>query len=95
MPDIDIDFCMRRRGELIDYVTQKYGRENVAHIRAINDARGRVMVLLTHDTDFGDAYERESENKRVNKQEQKCGHHNVEADRPQGLFLGERDQHPR
>ncbi len=27
MPDIDIDFCMRRRGELIDYVTQKYGRE--------------------------------------------------------------------
>jgi len=25
MPDIDIDFCMRRRGELIDYVTQKYG----------------------------------------------------------------------
>src|SRR5438093_2317768 len=32
MPDIDIDFCMRRRGELIDYVTQKYGRENVAQI---------------------------------------------------------------
>ena len=27
MPDIDIDFCMRRRGELIEYVTQKYGRE--------------------------------------------------------------------
>jgi Domain of unknown function (DUF4159) len=37
-------------------------RENEAHIRAINDADGRVMVLLTHDTDFGDAYERESEN---------------------------------
>src|SRR5712664_238749 len=34
MPDIDIDFCMRRRGELIDYVTQKYGRENVAQIIA-------------------------------------------------------------
>src|SRR5579864_7023461 len=32
MPDIDIDFCMRRRGEVIDYVTQKYGRENVAQI---------------------------------------------------------------
>jgi DNA polymerase-3 subunit alpha len=30
MPDIDIDFCMRRRGELIEYVTQKYGRDNVA-----------------------------------------------------------------
>ena len=37
-------------------------RESVAHIRAINDASGRVMVLLTHDTDFGDSYERESEN---------------------------------
>jgi uncharacterized protein DUF4159 len=36
--------------------------EAVAHIRAINDARGRVMVLLTHDTDFGDSYEREAEN---------------------------------
>ena len=36
--------------------------ESVPHIRAINDAAGRVMVLLTHDTDFGDSYERESEN---------------------------------
>ncbi len=32
MPDIDIDFCMRRRGEVIEYVTQKYGRSNVAQI---------------------------------------------------------------
>ncbi|MFZ0214125.1 MAG: DNA polymerase III subunit alpha [Candidatus Acidiferrales bacterium] len=32
MPDIDIDFCMRRRGEVIDYVRQKYGQENVAQI---------------------------------------------------------------
>ncbi|OLC34601.1 MAG: DNA polymerase III subunit alpha, partial [Acidobacteria bacterium 13_1_40CM_56_16] len=32
LPDIDIDFCMRRRGEIIEYVTQKYGRENVAQI---------------------------------------------------------------
>jgi hypothetical protein len=37
-------------------------REATAHIRAINDDRGRVMVLLTHDTDFGDSYERETEN---------------------------------
>lgn len=34
----------------------------VPHIRAINDDHGRVMVLLTHDTDFGDSYEREAEN---------------------------------
>ena len=32
MPDIDIDFCMNRRGEVIDYVTQKYGRDQVAQI---------------------------------------------------------------
>jgi DNA polymerase-3 subunit alpha len=32
LPDIDIDFCMNRRGEVIEYVTQKYGRENVAQI---------------------------------------------------------------
>ena len=32
LPDIDIDFCFRRRGEVIDYVTRKYGRENVAQI---------------------------------------------------------------
>jgi DNA polymerase-3 subunit alpha len=32
MPDIDIDFCMNRRGEVIQYVTEKYGRERVAQI---------------------------------------------------------------
>ena len=32
MPDIDVDFCMNRRGEVIRYVTEKYGRENVAQI---------------------------------------------------------------
>jgi DNA polymerase-3 subunit alpha len=32
MPDIDIDFCMRRRGEVIDYVRQAYGEKSVAQI---------------------------------------------------------------
>ena len=32
MPDFDIDFCQDRRGEVIDYVTEKYGKENVAQI---------------------------------------------------------------
>jgi DNA polymerase-3 subunit alpha len=32
LPDIDIDFCMRRRGEVIAYVTEKYNRDNVAQI---------------------------------------------------------------
>jgi hypothetical protein len=33
----------------------------VPHARVINDDRGRVMVLITHNTDFGDSWERESE----------------------------------
>lgn len=32
MPDIDIDFCIERRGEVIDYVINKYGKDNVAQI---------------------------------------------------------------
>jgi DNA polymerase-3 subunit alpha len=32
MPDFDVDFCQDRRSEVIDYVTQKYGRDNVAQI---------------------------------------------------------------
>src|SRR5947199_5941206 len=44
MPDIDIDFCMRRRGELIDYVTQKYGRENVAQIITFGTMAAKAAV---------------------------------------------------
>ncbi len=32
MPDIDVDFCQSRRGEIIDYVADKYGRYNVAQV---------------------------------------------------------------
>ena len=32
MPDVDIDFCIERRGEVIDYVTQKYGEDRVCQI---------------------------------------------------------------
>jgi DNA polymerase-3 subunit alpha len=32
MPDIDVDFCQSRRGEIINYVVQKYGRYNVAQV---------------------------------------------------------------
>lgn len=32
MPDIDVDFCQTRRGEIIDYVTEKYGKFNVAGV---------------------------------------------------------------
>ncbi|MGE5358387.1 MAG: DNA polymerase III subunit alpha [Bacteroidales bacterium] len=44
MPDIDIDFCERRRGEVIDYVTHKYGRENVAQIITFGTMKARAVV---------------------------------------------------
>ena len=44
MPDIDIDFCMRRRGELIEYVTQKYGRENVSQIITFGTMAAKAAI---------------------------------------------------
>src|SRR6266849_1407784 len=44
MPDIDIDFCMRRRGESIEYVTQKYGRENVAQIITFRNMAAKAAI---------------------------------------------------
>jgi DNA polymerase III subunit alpha len=44
MPDIDIDFCMRRRGELIEYVTRKYGRENVAQIITFGTMAAKAAI---------------------------------------------------
>jgi DNA polymerase-3 subunit alpha len=59
MPDIDIDFCTNRRGEVIQYVTEKYGREQVAQIitfgtlaakAAIKDV-GRVLDMTFAEVD--------------------------------------------
>ena len=44
LPDIDIDFCERRRGEVIDYVTQKYGREKVAQIITFGTMKAKAVV---------------------------------------------------
>ncbi|MCX6539461.1 MAG: DNA polymerase III subunit alpha [Acidobacteria bacterium] len=44
LPDIDIDFCERRRGEVIEYVTRKYGRENVAQIITFGTMRAKAVV---------------------------------------------------
>jgi DNA polymerase-3 subunit alpha len=43
-PDIDVDFCMNRRGEVIQYVTQKYGREQVAQIITFNTLGARAAI---------------------------------------------------
>lgn len=59
MPDIDVDFCYERRGEVIDYVTRKYGKDRVSQIitfgtlgakQAIRDV-ARVLGLPYRDAD--------------------------------------------
>jgi DNA polymerase-3 subunit alpha len=44
MPDIDVDFCMNRRGEVIDYVTRKYGREQVAQIITFHTMAAKAAI---------------------------------------------------
>jgi DNA polymerase-3 subunit alpha len=44
MPDIDIDFCIERRGEVIDYVREKYGQENVAQIITFSTLQARQVI---------------------------------------------------
>lgn len=59
MPDFDIDFCETRRGEVIDYVQGRYGREQVAQIitfgkmkaRAVLKDVGRVLQMPYGQTD--------------------------------------------
>jgi DNA polymerase-3 subunit alpha len=59
MPDFDVDFCQDRRGEVIEYVSKKYGSENVCQIitfgklqaRAVIKDVGRVLGLSFADSD--------------------------------------------
>lgn len=44
MPDIDIDFCVNRRQEVIDYVTKKYGADNVAQIITFGTMKAKGAV---------------------------------------------------
>jgi DNA polymerase III subunit alpha len=44
LPDIDVDFCERRRGEVIDYVTRRYGRENVSQIITFGTMKAKAVV---------------------------------------------------
>lgn len=54
MPDFDIDFCMDRRGEVIDYVIEKYTKPRVAQIvtfgrmKAKNAVKDVCRVLRVH-----------------------------------------------
>ncbi len=44
LPDIDIDFCQERRDEVIDYVTQKYGKDNVAQIITFGTMMAKAVI---------------------------------------------------
>lgn len=44
MPDIDIDFCPKRRGEVINYVIEKYGAENVSQIGTFGTMKARGAI---------------------------------------------------
>jgi DNA polymerase III subunit alpha len=44
MPDIDVDFCFERRGEVIDYVRERYGRESVGQIVTFGTMKARAAM---------------------------------------------------
>ncbi len=57
MPDIDIDFCYERRGEVIEYVIQKYGSEKVAQIITFGTMAAKAVIRdvgRAYDIPYGD-----------------------------------------
>ena len=44
MPDIDVDFCYRRRQEVIEYVTRKYGADRVSQIITFGTMAARLAI---------------------------------------------------
>lgn len=44
MPDVDVDFCFERRGEVIDYVRQKYGKDSVGQIVTFGTMKSRAAI---------------------------------------------------
>ncbi len=57
-PDFDIDFCMRRRGEVIDYVRQKYGNDCVANIITYGTLGAKMVIRdisRVHNLPYADA----------------------------------------
>jgi DNA polymerase-3 subunit alpha len=47
MPDFDVDFCFERRGEVIDYVTQKYGSDRVGQIITFGTLKAKAVIKDT------------------------------------------------
>ena len=58
-PDFDIDFCEKRRGEVIEYVRDKYGKESVSQIGTYGTLKAKAVIkdvarVLGHDFAAGD-----------------------------------------
>jgi len=57
-PDFDVDFCMRRRDDVVDYVREKYGKDRVANIITFGTFGAKMIVrdlARVNDVPFGDA----------------------------------------
>ena len=57
MPDIDLDFCFERRGEILEYARQRYGRESVGQIITFGTLKARAAfrdVARTLRVEMGD-----------------------------------------
>ena len=57
MPDIDVDFCVERRDEVIEYVVDKYGRDNVAQIITFGSMMAKAVIRdvgRAYDMPYGD-----------------------------------------
>ena len=62
IPQIPSIQWWRRSGRYTDYATSERGAESATpHLRAIVDNNGRVLVLMSHNTDIADGWERENE----------------------------------
>ncbi|MGC8733769.1 MAG: DNA polymerase III subunit alpha [bacterium] len=59
LPDIDTDFCQLRRDEVIEYITEKYGKSKVAHIGTFGTLKAKAAIrdaarVLGYPASFGD-----------------------------------------
>ena len=46
-PDFDVDFCMRRRDEVVNYVREKYGKDRVANIITFGTFGAKMIISTT------------------------------------------------
>ena len=46
MPDIDIDFCIERRGEVIDYIKSQYGETSVSQIITFGSMKAKQVIRV-------------------------------------------------